>query len=446
MKEVSLSDILQAREERVRLQSDISMRFKCPIISFTMNIAGPRKNSPLVSRAFNLGLDELDKLIPEEKIIYKHIDPQMTTGPIAIYAIDEEAEPLKSICVKIEEATALGRLFDMDVIDTSFKKLTRPVERGCIVCGTAGRYCAASRAHSADVVAAKMNEIMIDELFLHDSRFIADLVRKSLIDEVYTTPKPGLVDRRNNGSHNDMTIETFEASANSLLDYFKECVTIGRNTALIAYYDSFVLLREAGISAEDCMYNATGGVNTHKGAIFSFGLLCCAIGRLWTPEIPFSQTNTILSEAANLAKVAFVSDLVSPNGETAGERMYLERKSLGIRGEAASGFASVKNIALPIFRQFINDGLSKNDAGVMALIHLIGSIDDSAIYNRGGIEGLEFAKSYARGIIENRMMLNVYEIEKMDEVFIQRNLSAGGSADLLAVTYFLYELEKIATS
>ena len=89
---------------------------------------------------------------------------------------------------------------------------------------------------------------------------------------------------------------------------------------------------------------------------------------------------------------------------------------------------------------------SKNDAGVFTLIHLISSIDDTSIYNRGGIEGLDFARNYAKTMIDNATYTNISDIQKMDEAFIERNLSAGGSADLLAVTYFLYELKKIATS
>ena len=446
MTEVSLNDILLAREERVRLQSDYLNRFSCPIISFTMNIAGPIKNSPLISRAFAVGLEELDKNIAQEKIIHKHIDTLNPTGPLAIYAVNENPEAIKSLCVAIEEKTALGRLFDMDVIDCSFNKPTRPSERGCIVCGARGRVCAASRAHSASEVAAKMNEIMAKEILSLDSDRIARLVCDALIDEVKTTPKPGLVDLRNTGSHGDMTVATFEASANCLFEYFKECVEAGNSLKQLACHDTFLALRKIGINAETCMYEATGGINTHKGAIFSFGILCGAIGRLWTPESPIPETYKLLREAANLAKIAIDNDFTTPNGKTPGERMYLEHKSLGIRGEAASGFASVQNISLPVFKQLLEDGFTKNDAGAITLIHLIASLDDTAIYNRGGIDGLKFAKGYAQKIIDDQKLLKISHIGEMDEAFIQRNLSAGGSADLLAVTYFLYELEKIATS
>ncbi len=446
MIDISLSDILLAREERVRLQSEISKRYRCPIISFTMNIAGPRKNSPLIERAFTQGLGHLDNAIDAEKIVLKHVQKDLQAGPLAIYAVNENASQLKDICVEIEEKTALGRLFDMDVIDESFQKLCRDRERACIVCGAQGRACAAGRLHSLGEITAKMNSLMTEGLFKNDASQIAELARQSLLQEVKTTPKPGLVDLRNNGSHTDMTIETFERSANALFDYFIECIEIGRDTEDIPDEQAFSALRKAGLEAESRMYGATGGVNTHKGAIYSFGILCGAIGRLWTPELIIPDTHMLLIEASNIAKNAIKTDLINANGSTAGERMYLELGATGIRGEAASGFASVQNVSLPVYRSLLESGESINTAGAITLLHLIASVDDTVIYNRGGKEGLEFAKEYARNLLQNKKIPQIDQIEEMDEMFIQKNLSAGGSADLLAVTYFIHGLENLAAT
>ena len=444
MAEISLSDILLAREERARLQAEISSRFACPIISFTMNIAGPTKNSPMISRAFRIGLQDIDSQISEASILFKHIDVNQHTGPLAVYAVKEDPQVIKNICVELEEKTALGRLFDLDVIDTTFQKLTRKSERGCIVCGAPGRACAAGRIHAVDEIVNKMSHIMTEGLFEHDSNFIAHIVKESLISEVKTTPKPGLVDLRNCGSHKDMTPETFEKSANSLLSYFIEAIKIGRSTKDMLFDTVFHELRRAGLVAEEQMYNATNGVNTHKGAIFSFGILCGAIGRLWQPELPVAQTDELLSVAAEIAKHALLTDFSHSQGNTAGEKMYLETGSAGIRGEAASGFNSVNSISLPIYREMLGSDFSRNDAGAITLLHLIANVDDTAIYNRGGAEGLSFAKQYAREILGRKKIPRIAEIEDMDDIFIQKNLTAGGSADLLAITYFLYELENLS--
>ena len=287
---------------------------------------------------------------------------------------------------------------------------------------------------------------MTAHVFEDDANKIADLARQCLIQEVKTTPKPGLVDLRNNGSHTDMTAEIFERSANVLFDYFVECIRVGRNTVQLSYKQAFLALRKAGIKAESCMYSVTGGINTHKGAIFSFGLLCGAIGRLWTPESPISSTHELLIETARIAQNAIEADLMNVSGNTAGERMYIELGSMGIRGEVASGFRSVQNVSLPVYRSFLDNRQSKNDAGVITLLHLIANVDDTAIYNRGGIDGLKFAKEYAKKLLENKKIPTKDLIEEMDEMFIQKNLSAGGSADLLAVTYFIYEIEKLSVA
>lgn len=443
MTEISLSDILLAREERVRLQKEIIARYQCPIISFTMNIAGPQKNSALIQRAFNIGIEHLNSSICSEDILYKHVDSLNPTGPLAIFAIRNTPHVIKDICIQAEEETAIGRMFDMDVIDVSFNKISRDGERSCIVCGALGKSCAAGRLHPVDEIVSRMNQLMSSGVLEYDARRFSLLVKNCMIKEVRTTPKPGLVDLRNNGSHKDMTPETFERSAISLLDYFKECFIIGNRYNGGDYEELFFELRSAGVDAERVMYQATGGVNTHKGVIFSFGIICGALGYLWTPERPIPETEAILEVAGMIARQSITADLENPKGNTAGERIYISEGVTGIRGEASSGFKSVYAISLPVYRKLLNEGLSENEAGAIALLYLIANIDDTAIFNRGGIEGLYFAKEQAQSLLKKEKKPTMTSIETLDDTFIQKNLSAGGAADLLALTYFLYEIEKI---
>lgn len=95
-----------------------------------------------------------------------------------------------------------------------------------------------------------------------------------------TTPKPGLVDRRNSGSHTDMDSFTFMSSAAALYPYFEACAKVGRETMDRPAPETFAALRPLGCEAEGEMLDATGGVNTHKGAVFSIGITCAALGRL----------------------------------------------------------------------------------------------------------------------------------------------------------------------
>lgn len=278
------------------------------------------------------------------------------------------------------------------------------------------------------------NHILQEYFRLDDRTEITHWAEKSLIDEVLTTPKPGLVDRRNNGSHKDMDIVTFVSSAHALLPYFTKCITIGQDTAEQPPEETFRLLRQAGLDAEKAMYQATGGVNTHKGAVFTLGILCGSVGRLWSAEVPVAPLDLILNECAAIGQAA-MKDFTRMDGSTAGQRLYQQKGLRGIRGEVADGLPAVKNIALPALEEGLSKGLSFNNAAACALIQLIAQVEDSNLYHRGGEAGAAFAKDAARALGKFPTMA---EIEALDDAFIARNLSPGGCADLLAATYFLH--------
>ena len=430
MTEVTLQDILLAREERVAKQKELLEAYHCPLISFTMNIAGPVKTSPLIERGFREGLKHLKSLpIVAKEVVYKD------TGCEGYFAVDMDAARLKATCTKIEEATPLGRLFDMDVLDVDGNKLDRPGQRGCIVCGAPGRGCAATRAHCVAELQEATNRILQEHFCQQDQIKIASLAVVSLIDEVHTTPKPGLVDQRNTGSHKDMDLGTFLVSANALRPYFQECVAIGQSTA--SPEETFHLLRQAGLQAEKTMYAATNGVNTHKGAIFTLGILCGSVGRLWSADAPIPSLTLLLEECAAIGQAA-IKDFDKMDGSTAGQRLYQQKGLRGIRGEVADGLPAVKNIALPALEEGLSKGLSFNDAAACALIQLIAQVEDSNLYHRGGERGAAFAKESARALGNAPTMA---QIEALDDIFIAKNLSPGGCADLLAATLFLHKLK-----
>ena len=444
MSEVTLAQVLEARDKRASQQRLLLHTYHCPLISFTMNIAGPVKISPLIERAFTVGLRELDCNLPNHLIRHRstHMD---LTGCQAMYAVDLDAMALKKICTALEDQSPLGRLFDMDVITTDGEKLDRSAvaghSRNCIVCGAAGRVCAARRLHTVPQLQSATRSIMEAHFLAADPEHIAVLAAESLVEEVSTTPKPGLVDRRNTGSHSDMDLSTFLASANALKPYFRKCVTIGIQTSHLTPPETFPLLRQAGVSAEAAMYRATGGVNTHKGAIYTIGILCAGLGRLWLPEAPIPNIRALLELCGQMAAPYAASDFASTDGSTHGQRLYLEQGLTGIRGEMAAGLPSVSQIGLPAYEKALCAGLSSNHAGAVTLLHLIANVSDTNLYHRGGPEGAGFAAHMARSLLDSSTFPTLQEIEALDDAFIARNLSPGGCADLLAVTYFLHALK-----
>lgn len=440
MTEVTLKQMLDAREERVKKQKDILSRFNHPLISFTMNIAGPIKTSPLIERSFFEGIRLLQKSLPQGSIIHQCTDVKVT-GCEAMFSVKCDASKLKAICSSIEETVSIGRLFDMDVIDTDGNKLEREKPRSCFVCGAPGRACAAGRLHAVSELQAKTTDIMENYFFCLDRDHFSALAVKSLLDEVYTTPKPGLVDLRNNGSHFDMNVKTFEKSANALKPYFKECFSIGKNTSHLAPNEAFILLRNAGVTAEKTMYNTTDGINTHKGAIYSMGILCASIGRLWTPENPIRCALDICRESSKLVKEAVKKDFEQIDSSTAGGMLYLEYGLGGIRQEASSGFESVLKIGLPHYKRLQDKNFNPNDAGAITLLYLISNVKDTNLYHRGGLEGANYAAKITNELLSSSPEPEKHQIEALDDSFIEKNLSPGGCADLLAITYFLHSIE-----
>ena len=437
--EVSLHDILNARETRVRRQQALLAEYRAPLLCFTMNIAGPVKTTPLIERGFYAGMALLDGCLPKEALLFRE-SCVLPTGCEGYFVTSMSAGELKQLCAHIEESHPLGRLFDMDVMDTDGTKLERQTGRRCMVCGAPGRFCAASRAHPVEQLQAFTQSLLTQYFCDRDQEQIALLAVQSLLDEVRTTPKPGLVDCRNSGSHEDMNLQHFLSSANALKPYFAECVKIGQQTAHRPPEETFPLLRKAGLQAEEVMFRTTGGVNTHKGAIYTLGILCGSIGRLWSAETPIGDTEAILAECTQIVHTSVQKDFALAEGKTAGEQMYLQQGIRGVRGEMEAGLPSVRNIGLPQFQQYLADGFSENDAGVYTLLHLIANVADTNLYKRGGEAGAQWAAKAVSELLSKAQHPAIREVEELDDGFVARKLSPGGCADLLAATYFLRKL------
>lgn len=448
MGKVTLNQMLEAREIRVQIQQTLLKKYGQTLICFTMNIPGPVKMSPQIERAFKEGCDILDYRLPQEHILHREIHHNIT-GCEAFYVIEYDAVFIKQICTSIEDDTILGRLFDMDVLDCYGNKLNRTLvggkSRDCIVCGASGRGCASRRLHTVEELQNVTTQIIKRYFAKKDCEAIASLAVQSLLDEVCTTPKPGLVDRCNSGSHNDMDIFTFTSSAAALHPYFLQCFEIGQETRENPFEETFALLRSAGLRAEQRMYQITGGVNTHKGAIYTMGVACGALGRLWKVENPIAHTEEIQRVCSQLVTMAVENDFSrithAAKADTAGQQLYLKYGLTGIRGEVADGFPSISTIALPVFYDCLKRNLCRNDAGAITLLHLIANVSDTNLYHRGGQEGARYAAQAASTLLKKTPYPSVKQVSALDDEFICRNLSPGGCADLLAVTYFFVSLQ-----
>lgn len=456
-KDVSMAKILDARENRVQIQQEMLQKSPSCLLSFTLNIPGPVKVFPYTKWTYEVGISIILKGISLlNGVIIEQKEVKKDTGWEAFFALNLHPEDMKSYLLEQEEQHPLGRLFDFDILRADGSKLSRQelgfLERTCLLCGNPAFLCGRSRTHSAQELLAKEIEIMENFFVFRLSNHIGLLMQKALFYEVNTSLKPGLVDRLHNGSHKDMRLSTFINSAYSLTDYFCQCVKEG------LYCDCskkelpllFQKLRGIGKQAEKNMLFATQGINTHKGIVFSGGILCAAIGYyISTNSKDISSENFLLSlpQICRCMLPELLSDYLTLTPDTAktnGEKLYLKYKITGIRGEAKEGFPLLFNVGFPLFQAVLKKGFSLWQAGLITLLHYIACTEDTNLIIRSDYQlACKIQKDLQQFLAHATYEEQLSILPKLDAFFVSRNISPGGSADMLALTYFLYFIQNI---
>jgi triphosphoribosyl-dephospho-CoA synthase len=262
------------------------------------------------------------------------------------------------------------------------------------------------------------------------SRQVRNAAVRALYQELCLYPKPGLVSLADNGSHADMTAQHFVKSLFSLRHYFSSVYHAGARNA------SFGELQQLGIAAEARMMKSTGGVNTHRGAIFNLGILCAAVGKLDAdPRVGSLQDIVTSTWAAAIRREDSWTDGVSNGGRAC--RRYAVG---GARGEAAAGFPHVFQIGLPAMASVRQAGGGIPQASAQAFFAIMASLDDTNLLHRAGPVGLCIAKDAAAaftaagGALASDWRDRALSIHRR---FVAGNLSPGGVADLLAATLFV---------
>ena len=456
-KDVSMAKILDARENRVQIQQEMLQKSPSCLLSFTLNIPGSVKVFPYTKWTYEVGISIISKGISLlNGVIIEQKEVKKDTGWEAFFALNLHPEDMKSYLLEQEEQHPLGRLFDFDILRADGSKLSRQelgfLDRTCLLCGNPAFLCGRSRTHSAQELLAKEIEIMENFFVFRLSNHIGLLMQKALFYEVNTSLKPGLVDRLHNGSHKDMRLSTFINSAYSLTDYFCQCVKEGlscdcskKELPLL-----FQKLRGIGKQAEKNMLFATQGINTHKGIVFSGGILCAAIGYyISTNSKDISSENFLLSlpEICRCMLPELLSDYLTLTPDTAktnGEKLYLKYKITGIRGESKEGFPLLFNVGFPLFQAVLKKGFSLWQAGLITLLHYIACTEDTNLIIRSDYQlACKIQKDLQQFLAHATYEEQLSILPKLDAFFVSRNISPGGSADMLALTYFLYFIQNI---
>ncbi len=502
---VDVADVVRARDERAERQRRMIGEHGFPLVSFTMNIAGEVKRTSLSEYVFDGAVREIRGTLGEPAACEI---TKAKTGDEALFSYDLDPDILKSKCVALEESLPGGRLLDVDVIGTDGVKISRREPRKCLVCGRPAAECARSRAHGLPAVKAATLALLKDAA----CRTIARSAEQSLLDEARLTPKPGLVDRNNSGANNDMDLPMLERSAEAISPYFADCARVGmewedplcgdgahcegnapRGGVAAssgaagedplcgdgahcgdARYDDArseetrrcaAELIRIGKEAEQAMFSVTGGVNTHKGAIYAFGIVCAALGHILVNggDI-FSVSSEIAKTLAEYSRAECeykgdnretekrgiaggepgsethgqkVARLYGaggePGSETHGQKVARLYGAGGARAEAVCGFADAR-AGLEALRASGGDATA-------ALLAIMSVAADTNVLYRAGEDGLAFVQAGASRIARLSGADRAEALLDFDRELIDRNINPGGSADMLALALFFYRNE-----
>lgn len=263
------------------------------------------------------------------------------------------------------------------------------------------------------------------------AEWLARTATQCLIDEARLSPKPGLVDSRGNGAHQDLTLALMERSAHSLTPTFQALAQQSwQRPADIALRQTIGRLGREG---EQQMMAATDGVNTHRGAIWALGLLVSAVAM-------HGGDGTAPAIAATAASLAKLPDDAAPKVFSKGLRASHRYRVPGAREEAQQAFPHILQSALPQLRLSRRNGGGEASARLDALMAIMTSLTDTCVLSRAGMAGLEAMQRGARAVLQaggSATPEGQRALATLDRQMLALNASPGGAADLLAATLFL---------
>ncbi|PXF31008.1 hypothetical protein WH50_12275 [Pokkaliibacter plantistimulans] len=282
----------------------------------------------------------------------------------------------------------------------------------------------------------------VSRLTPHDSaRQLAASARWALEQEALLSPKPALVDQRGQGVHSDMHLQLMLDSARCLEPYFAQMAAAAQHSDNPLYLRARLGL--LGREAEAAMLATTGGVNTHRGAIWALGLLTAAAAQHSADGlITRTHSDQLLHGAARLARLpdpALLHQRSASKGSTACQRYAVS----GAREQAQQGFPQIQQQALPQLRSSRQRGDSETIARLNALLAIMTHLSDTCVLSRAGMAGLRTLQTGAQQVLALGgcgALAGRRALLQLEQQLLALNASAGGAADLLAATLFVDSL------
>jgi len=440
-----LQSILEARDQRAFLKSQIAQK-GLPCLSLSLNVPGFPKSNPTVNVFFYSCLSDLKLYFIARRIDIQEKDAIEICDAagdffLVPFSLNPSSLPeIKQICEAFEENHPLGRFVDVDLNDQQGNSVSSGKSKLCFFCREKPAIeCRREKAHDFD----QLRSFMFSEMAEYSKKQreesvtnkLSSLAEQAILSEISLTPKPGLVDQLSSGSHTDMNYQTFVDSTMAISPGFGELVCEG-----FAFQDSDLTLalprlRNIGLQMESAMFEATGNVNTQKGVIFLMGISLFACGQLFRQNVQF-QVPVFRKIIQDICNGLVEKELINTagSGKSHGEKMFRKYGFSGARGEAETGLATVFDFGLP---ELIHAGQLNDEALTKCLLSIAANNNDTNILFRSNPEVLNQFKSLCHIALEDFSTENYTAVIDFCK---HQNISPGGSADLLAVSIFVWSV------
>lgn len=444
----NLEEFLLMREKRVDTQNYIIEKYNNPILVLRANYPGEEKNAFVPKQIVEIIKKEILEIFNSQIIFIKKLES--IEGPTYIYSIKTSGSSIKKIAMEIEESHILGRCVDIDVFDKDGYAFSRKdfggEKRQCLLCEEMAFICGRKGTHTHKEIQDTIEKKLEKYLKIEQKKFeivdsFSNLALKSIILEVSASPSFGLVSPHTKGSHEDMDFFTFIDSGFSLTPYFKQVIEAGYSPLSVDLI--FKKIRYMGKLAENDMFLATKNVNTHKGMIFLMGITAALAAKAKFENLPFDNISLLIKKMCKDILKDF-DNIHQKTNLTHGEKLYMKYGVVGVRGIVKNGLDLIFNKAITIFQNSIDKQESVNHAMIRTLIFLMGNLEDTTILHRHDIDVLNFVRNKASELhlkFDNKS-LDLILLKEIEDNFIDKRISPGGAADLLAITMFLTFIKK----
>lgn len=415
-----------------------------PCLSFNLNIPGFPKSNSTTKSFFRLCLTVL-KYHLKSHLIEIHIKEAAeicdSAGDFFLVPFSEgrlSLPEIKQICEDFEENHPYGRFLDVDINDHLGNTLSSGKSKLCYFCNDQPAIeCRRLNRHDQEEVRDYMFEKMAEYCTISkQSQFakrLSSFALRAILCEISLTPKPGLVDKFSNGSHADMDFQTFINSSAAISGWFEELFEAGLNFKNDDLTKALPVIRNIGLQMESEMFRVTNHVNTQKGIIFLMGLSLFSCGRLYAEGARF-ETQIFRRIVQDICKDLVRKELMDTarSKNSHGEVVFQKYGISGARGEAESGFETVFEMGLPQLAGMVH---MNNQDLTNCFLSIASKNEDTNILYRCGPDVLKAFQKLCKNALDN---FNDKNYAAIGEFCQQKGISPGGSADLLAVSIFLW--------